>query len=123
MIRKFLVTAIAVLVVALLYIYFSSSLTSFGNISYMCTSPKTNVSTISFYAEEGDRLKFSFESDIENGDLEITLRDSNGNDMYTLDDAKELVTYFTLDKTDTYELSAEYNDFVGKFKVNVKKAD
>lgn len=43
--------------------------------------------------------------------------------MYELDKAKELETYFTFEKTDTYILKAEYVDFVGEYKVEVYKAN
>lgn len=94
-----------------------------GNMNYACTKPETSNSTISFSAEAGSKIKFSFASVIEDGELDIILYDSDGNQVYELDRAKELETFFTLDDTDTYTLAAEYQDFVGNFHVKVFIAD
>lgn len=54
--------------------------------------PTTSISDISFRGEAGGRIKFSFASDIKNGDLDMILYDSKGNVVYELDRAKELET-------------------------------
>lgn len=96
-----------------------------GNInhSFSSSEPVTDTSTISFLAEEGDRIRFYFVSDIEQGDLDIILYDSEGNLVKELDQAKELVTYLTMHYDDTYTLAAEYRNFAGKFKAEVYAAD
>lgn len=92
-----------------------------GNIhhSFSSSEPATNTSTISFFAEEGDRIRFYFASDIEQGNLDIVLYDSEGNPVKELDQAKELVTYLTVHYDDTYTLAAEYTNFAGNFKAEV----
>lgn len=80
-------------------------------------------SNISFSGEAGEKIKFSFRSHIESGDLELVLYDSNGNAVYELDQAKALETYFVLEKSDTYTLEAEYKDFIGNYKIVVYKVD
>ena len=87
------------------------------------TEPVTNSSNISFLGEAGDKIKFSFASDIESGELDIVLYDSEENVVYELDRAKELETFYVLNNSDTYTLGAEYSDFVGKFKIKVYKVD
>ena len=82
----------------------------------------TSSSDFSFAGQENTRIKFSFESNIESGNLVITLRDSSGNVVYELDDAKKLETFYTLTATDTYMVVAEYEDFMGDFKVAVYPA-
>ncbi len=96
-----------------------------GNINCSVSSrePATNTSTISFWAEEGDRIRFYFASDIEQGNVDIVLYDSEGYQVKELDQAKELVTYLTMHYDDTYTLAAEYTDFAGSFKVEVFDAD
>lgn len=71
----------------------------------------------------GDRIKFSFAADKRHENLDMILYDSEGNAVYELDSVDKLVTYFNLDSTDEYTLSAEYRDFIGKFKVKVYKVD
>ena len=96
-----------------------------GNInhSFSSSEPVTDTSTISFFAEEGDRIRFHFASDIEQGNLDIVLYDLEGNLVKELDQAKELVTYLTMHYDDTYTLAAEYRNFAGKFKAEVYAVD
>ena len=63
----------------------------------------------------------SFSSGIDKGTLDIILYDSNGNVVHELDYAKELEEWIILGKEGEYILSAEYSDFVGKFKVAVSQ--
>ena len=51
-----------------------------GNMSSRCSEPTTETSDISFSGEAGDRIKFSLESDIVDGDLDVVLYDSAGNE-------------------------------------------
>ena len=60
-----------------------------------------------------------FESDVISGNLDMTLYDSDGNVVYILDHAKELVTYLTLEQSDTYTLVAKCDNFVGAYKIFV----
>lgn len=96
-----------------------------GNInhSFSSSEPVTNTSTVTFFAKKGDRLRFYFVSNIEQGDLELVIYDSEGNLVEELDQAKELVTYLTMHYDDTYTLAAEYTDFAGSFKAEVSAAE
>lgn len=93
-----------------------------GNINASFAEQTTSVSEFSFAAEKGDRVKFSFRSEIDAGELEIIVYDSNDNAVYVLDHAKALETFFTFDNSDTYTLQAEYTDFTGNFKIAVYPA-
>ena len=57
------------------------------------TEQITTASDISFSGEAGERIKFSFRSNIVNGELNMVLYDSAGNAVYTLDEAKALETF------------------------------
>ncbi len=92
-----------------------------GNINHASTEPETSVSTISFSGEAGDRIKLSFQSTIENGNLDIVVCDAKGTVVKELDRAKRLETFVTLDDTDTYTLEADYRDFIGNFQITVYK--
>ena len=85
---------------------------------YLLTRPD-----ISFSGEAGGRIKFSFKSDIISGDLDIALYDSAGNEVYVLDRASELETFFTLERSDTYTLAAECNDFIGTYEIFLYSLD
>lgn len=109
----------AVIAVVLLSVCFLLPSKALGNMSHSYTEPTTSSSNFSFFGETGEKIKISFASDIKSGELNIVLYDSNENIVYELDKAKELVTYYTFDNTDTYALTAEYTDFIGSFKVKV----
>lgn len=90
-----------------------------GNINTSFDEPETSASEFSFAVEKGERVKFSFRSDIKAGELEIVVYDSAGNEIYVLDHAKALETFYTFENSDTYTLRAEYSDFVGKFTIAI----
>lgn len=92
-----------------------------GNMNHSYKKETTTTSDISFLGDAGDKIKFSFQSNIENGDLDMFLYNSEGNVVYELDRAKELACYFTLDNSDTYTLAAKCNNFIGKYKIKVYK--
>lgn len=96
---------------------------SLGNITQKFSESTTSSANITFSGEANERIKFSFKSNIESGELDIILYDSNENVVYELDKAKALETYFTFEKADTYTLKAEYVDFVGNYKVEVFEAN
>lgn len=91
-------------------LWFVTRLKALGNMKHSYDTATTSSSD------------FSFEFNIESGNLVITLRDSSGNVVYELDDAKKLETFYTLTATDTYMVVAEYEDFMGNFKVAVYPA-
>lgn len=110
-----------IVIVVCISIYWVSRQNILGNIHYACRKPTSNSSDFTFKGKSGDTLKFVFSSNIENGSLNIMLYDSNGTMVYQLDSAKELITYFTLEKSDTYMLISEYIDFIGDFEIKVIK--
>ena len=93
-----------------------------GNINASFDEPETSASEFSFAAEKGERVKFSFRSDIKAGELEIVVYNSAGNEIYVLDHANALETFYTFENSDTYTLRAEYSEFIGNFKIVVYPA-
>ena len=49
-----------------------------GNMNQDFAEPTTSTSNISFTGEENNKMKFSFRSNVESGELSIVLYDSNG---------------------------------------------
>lgn len=121
--KKKILFVIVILVVVLSSIWFFTRPEVLGNMTQNFNGPTTNVTNISFSGEANEKIKFSYKSNVEAGELDIVLYDSDGDIVYELDKAKALETYFTLEKTDTFTLSAEYSDFVGSYKIIVYKAD
>ena len=117
------VIVITVIIAAAIRTYLLTRPKELGNMNHKYTEQMTSASDISFTGEAGDRIKFSFRSDIMSGDLEIALCDSTGSEVYRLDRAKALETYFTLESSDTYTLTAKCNSFVGTYKIRVYKVE
>lgn len=115
-----IIVIVVVLVLAGLWLVISPK--ALGNMKHSYDEATTSSSNFSFSGQENERIKFSFASNIESGNLVVTLRDSAGDVVYELDDAKRLETFYTLNATDTYMVVAEYENFVGNFKVTVYPA-
>ena len=107
------------LLIVVLMLWIVNRPESVGNITQKFSEPTTGSSNITFSRGASERIKFSFKSNVESGELDIILYDSNGSVVYELDKAKALETYFVFEKADTYTLKAEYVDFVGNYKVEV----
>ena len=121
--QKRIIGMIVLLIIIILCVYFLTRPKVLGNINKSYKEPATTTAEVSFSGEAGGRIKFSFRSDIKNGDLEITLNNSKGQTVYQLDEAKSLETFYTLDHADTYTLTAACSDFTGEYKIRVMKAD
>ncbi len=119
--KKIILTGITVTAFLILAIYLFNRPQLLGNMKSSCTEQTTTTSDITFSGKAGDKIKFSFRSNIENGDLNMILYDSNNHAVYTLDQAKALECFFTLDASDTYTLAAECNNFIGKYNIKVYK--
>lgn len=117
--KKYVVIGIIAVLAAILSVWLLTRPKPLGNINQVYSEPETSVSNISFSGEAGDRIRFSFRSDIKSGDLDILLYDSDGNEVYKLDGATELETFFDLSRSDTYSLAAECDNFVGRYDVKV----
>ena len=117
--RKIIIPAMLSLVAALLCVYFGIRPKSLGNMVRSFREPATGAASISFSGEAKEKIKLSFVSDIQVGELDIFLYDSEGNVVYELDRAKALETYYVFEKTDDYILTAEYTGFVGEYKIIV----
>lgn len=87
------------------------------------TDKKTNTSEISFALKQGETIKFSFRSKIKTGDLNLVLYDSKDHEVYVLDHASALETFYTTHKDDTYTLKAIYKNFTGNFKITVYESN
>jgi len=94
-----------------------------GSIADSCTEPTTTSSDISFTGTAGEKINFSFRSEVKGGSLDVVLYDSKGNAVFKLDQAKALECFFTLKETDTYTLTAQCRNFAGNYKVKVHRAD
>ena len=117
--KKYIILIILVFAVAagVTGIYLLARPTILGNMSNKYSKQVTTISDISFTGEAGSRIKFVFRSDVMSGNLDMTLYDLAGNAVYTLDNARELVAYFTLERSGTYTLAASCDNFVGMYKV------
>ena len=100
--KKSIAICVIVAVVIVVCVWLLMRPKALGNINASFNEQTTSISDFSFTAERGNRIKFSFWSNINAGDLEIILYDSNDNVVYVLDHAKALETYYTFDLSGTY---------------------
>ncbi|MCI8775679.1 MAG: hypothetical protein HFI50_17565 [Lachnospiraceae bacterium] len=121
--KRNIIIGITVIIVAVISIYLITRPKVLGNMSNSYSGQTTTSSDISFSVEAGEKIRFSFRSNIVSGDLDMVLYDSAGNEVYILDKAKALETFFTLNRSDTYTLVAECNSFIGEYKISVYKVD
>ena len=119
--KKYIILIILVFAVTagITGVYLLARPTVLGNMSNKYSTQITTTSSISFTGDAGSRIKFVCQSDVMSGILDITLYDGAGNAVYTLDNAKELAAYFTLERSGTYTLAASCDNFVGTYKVIV----
>ena len=119
--KKYIILIISVFAVTagIMGVYLLARPTVLGNMSSKYSKQVTTTSDISFTGEAGSRIKFVFKSDVMSGNLDMTLYDAAGNAVYTLDNAKELASYFRLERSGTYTLVASCDNFVGTYKVIV----
>ena len=88
-----------------------------GSMEHRSSHPESSASNITFQAQPGDRLRLSFSSRVEGGELSLILYDAAGNPVEDFGTARELRMFLTLDQPGPYRLEAEYRDFVGRFRV------
>ncbi|HBU13353.1 MAG TPA: hypothetical protein DEB31_11750 [Clostridiales bacterium] len=119
--KKSIVIGIIVMIAVAISIYLQTAPEELGNMGDSYAEQTTTTSAISFPGEAGDKIKFSFRSTVKSGDLDMILCDSAGNEVYKLDKAKALETFFSLSNSDTYTLAAECKDFIGEFTIKVYK--
>lgn len=119
--KKIIITGITITAFLVLAIYLLNRPQLLGNIKNSYTEQTTTTSDISFSGKSGDKIRFSFQSEIKDGDLNLFLCDSKGNTVYQLDHAKSLKCFYTLNASDTYTLAAECSDFIGSYSVKAYK--
>lgn len=114
-----IISSIIVIIVALLGYWLLNRPVALGSMNLSFAEPTTAKSTFTFLGDEGDRIKFTFKSNVKSGNLDIRLYDSKGNMVFELYHGGDLQWPFDLAYTDTYTVVAEYSDFVGFFKLKV----
>lgn len=120
--RHIIICAIAVLYIGV-GIWLLIRPDALAEINHTYSEPETSVSNVSFSGEAEEKVKISFSSNIENGELDVIIYDSKGNVVKELDRAKRLETFLTLEYTDTYTVEAEYTDFIGSCKIAIYEMD
>jgi hypothetical protein len=121
--KSIVIGTAAVVIASITSVYFFTRPALLGNMANNYTEQATLKSDFSFEGESNDRIKFKFNSNVESGNLDMILYDSQDNVVYTLDKAKSLEAYYTLEKSDTYTLEANCDNFIGKYEIKVYDAN
>ena len=77
--KKGIIIGGIIVVLAILSVWLFTCPEALGNMNQDFANPTTSTSSISFAGEENTKIKFSFRSNIESGELNIVLFDSKGN--------------------------------------------
>ena len=117
--KKIGIISIILVAVILLGYWYVNRPVPLGNLNLAFNEPTTERSTFTFQGDEGDRIMFTFKSNVESGNLDIRLYDSKGNMVFELYHGGEMQWPYDLEYSDTYTVAAEYSDFVGFFKLKV----
>lgn len=118
--KKVIFISLAIIVIAaVLAVFIVKRPKTLGNMSNSFLSPETTTQSFSFSGENFDRIKIELSSDVKSGELDISIFDSKGNIVKTLDKAKELHTYLTLDSSEAYTCEASCSEMVGSYNVKV----
>lgn len=115
----FFISLAIIVIAAVLAVFIVTRPKILGNMSNSFSSPETTTQSFLFSGKECDTVKIVFSSDVKSGELNISIFDSKGNTVKTLDKAKELRTYLTLDRSETYTCKASRSEMVGSFNVKV----
>ena len=92
-----------------------------ANINRKSEEVQTSRTEVCFAGCEGDRIKLSFRTAVQGGEVDFILRDSKGNTIADLDKATALVTYVDLSYDDTYTMEAICEEFTGDFLIEASK--
>lgn len=80
---------------------------------------ESSRSVFTFRAAAGEHIKAVFSSQVREGDLELSILDSEGNIVETFESNISSNKEVVLEKEDTYSMVALYQDVVGVFKVKI----
>ena len=118
---KYVVLGLIILLGLGVVIYQVSDFSKLAVVKGNITSSQSNESHGTFKAKEAEKIKISCKSDVKEGDLNLSLLDSNKNiiDQFNINSDSKLEV--VLEKDDEYTLSEKYDSFVGDFNMNVKK--
>lgn len=114
--KIFFLIIILMLVISIMFKFRQKVL---GNMSDNTKTKQTSSSDFSFSADEGQRIKVSLRTDVKYGTVDFVLTDSKGNVIAELDRARALETYVNIEYSDTYTMTAIYEEFVGDYNIKV----
>lgn len=117
--KKLFLGAAALLGIVAVVLFLTLRPQEIGCINHASSHPETNVSSITFSGQPGDRLRLIFSSRIDSGELSLCLYDPSGALVEDFGKARELRTFFTLDQAGVYRLEADYRGFAGWFRARI----
>ncbi|QUH20356.1 hypothetical protein [Alkaliphilus sp. B6464] len=116
--KKTIVGIIVIAIVFVIGIY--SDFGYSGSIRRNITSKESANSEVTFDGKKGDTIKFVCNSSIKEGNLKLTLTNSNGKVIKNFRTNKNYSEQVSLDKDGEYILSATYDNFIGNFHIKCR---
>lgn len=85
------------------------------------TIPASSSSEVMFEAKRGEQLILKYSSKVEEGSLQMVLRNDTGTLVEAFPVGTAAVKTVTLEQDDTYFLQVVYEDFTGEYSITVRK--
>lgn len=118
-----LVILVIILIILGTVIYKESDFSKLAVVKDNITSRQSNILSGSFNVKKSNRLKVNYSSNIKDGTLKLSLIDSNKKVIQEFAVNSKSSQELTVDKDEEYTILANYNDFVGDYKLSVSKVN
>lgn len=114
---------VIILIILGTVIYKESDFSELAVVKDNITSRQSNILSGSFNVKKSNRLKVNYSSNIKDGVLKLSLIDSNKKVIQEFAVNSKSSQELTVDKDEEYTILANYNDFVGDYKLSVSKVN
>lgn len=94
-----------------------------GAITTNILNKNTSIDSFSFNGKENEKFKFTFDSNIKEGELSYKIVDADKNIIYEFPSYEKGEKVVNIEKDGVYTVKAEYTNFIGKVKLAGYKVD
>lgn len=85
------------------------------------TTKESNKSQVVFKGKSNEKINLNYESFVKEGTLKLQVIDKDGNIVADFEPNKRESKWISLNKAGEYMILVAYNNFVGNYKISVKK--
>lgn len=100
---------------------FITSYSPSASIKNNITAKESNKSQVVFRGKSNEKINLSYDSFVKEGTLKLQLVDKDGNILENFEPNERNSKQIALNKAGEYMILVAYNNFVGNYKISVKK--